>query len=180
MLNVSKINGTENIYAPNKKISFQSKFVPNDALKLAFESADSYDVECVKTFINIIEHLLNDGKDDVIKLTKTKIGSMLLINGKRVNYYKRCAYKHENPLFNIFDYFYHRQKIGKDANKLNYDEFKAVKADIDTLNADLNADDITKNPDILNNLQKNMDKINDNLRKHARDKLEKLETKGRK
>lgn len=188
MLSVNKISGIENNYNNQNKISFQSKFVPNEALKDAFYIARNSvmftthrNVEDGRTFARIIDHLLNDGKNDLIKVTRSEKGSTLMINGKRVNFYPR---EHKYPGFvdgervinNIINYFAEKTEI-VETYKLTRDEFKAIKPAVDKLNAEVNADDVTKNPQILCNLEENMRNINVALHKHAAGLLDKLEAK---
>ena len=186
MLSVNKISGIENNYNNRNKISFQSKFVPNKALEDAFyiakvniEYGENYEQFYGRSFAKIIENLLNDGKDDLIEVTRAPKSSSLILNGKRVNLY------HSNPpsegfvdgervIVNIVDYFI---KKGVDFSKLSREEFKAIKPSVDKLNADLNADDVTKNPQIYSNLVENMNNIQVALLKNTAELLDKLEAK---
>lgn len=187
MLGVNKICGIENNYNNQNKISFQSKFVPNEVLRNAFDAAKDRafykwadDLEDGRAFAKIVEHLLNDGKDDLIKVTKSEKGSTLIINGKRVNYfpvsYGNLSFLNgECVMKNVIDYF--SKKMIVDTSKLSNDEFKVIKPTIDKLNADLNADDVLKNPNIYTNLEENMNNIKFALIKNADELLKKLEAK---
>lgn len=200
MLNINNINENRNIYKSSKKnISFQSKFVPNFALKTAFENAkkdidvalfrstsnleyrelgiaDEYLCKC-RNFANIIRHLLNDGKDDVIKveMSKKNNSSALFINSKKVNMNNGSCYKFykDLPMENIIDYFSYNIP---DKTNLSGEELKLIQQNINSLNSDLNADDITKNSAILNNLNNNIAKIYNTLARYTMRQLEGLET----
>lgn len=183
---VNRISGIENNYNNRNKISFQSKFVPNKALEDAFyiakvniEYGQNYEKFYGRSFAKIIENLLNDGKDDLIKVTRAPKSSSLILNGKRVNLY------HSNPpsegfvdgervIVNIVDYFI---KKGVEFSKLSREEFKAIKPAVDKLNAEVNADDVTKNPDIYFHLRRNMNDIDSALTKYTVELLDKLEAK---
>lgn len=170
------INPTKKYYTnQNKKISFQSQFVPNNALKNAFQEARCPSSPYVNTraFVKAINHFFNDGKDDLIKLVNYKSGaSGLFINDKRVNYYNRS----DSNSINIFiDYFEKRKNAIEDIYNLSYDEFKAIKPEINKLNSDLNADDVSKNLNILHNLQNNIYYIDKALSKYTINVLENLE-----
>ena len=187
MLNISRINATNNNYK-NNNVSFQSRFFPNEALKDAIYIAKinvtyspSRIIEDGRDFARILDHLLNDGKDDFIKVTRSKKGSTLMINGNRVNFYRQ---EHLHPGFvdgqrvinNIIDYFANKKGI-VDTTKLTRNEFKVIKPAVDRLNATVNADDVTKNPQILYNLEANMRNINMALHKHTIRLLNKIEAK---
>ena len=186
MPKVNKIAGYENSYINQNKISFKSKFVPNEALRDAFYCAHAdlmwtsdWRSEHARSFVKIIEHLLNDGKDDLIKLSRSKTASSVVINGKRVNFYRESpstpgTIDGGRVLNNVVDYF-SKKGIGN-TSKLTYDELKVIKPEIDNLNSELNADDVTKNPGIFFNLENNVHTINAILRKHADELLDKLET----
>ena len=183
---VNRISGADNTYRNQNNVAFQSKFVPNKALEDAFyiakvniEYGKNYEKFYSRSFAKIIDNLLNDGKDNLIKVTRAPKSSSLIINDKRVNLY------HSNPpsegfvdgervIVNIVDYFI---KKGVEFSKLSRDEFKAIKPSVDKLNADLNADDVTKNPQIFYNLEENMQNINVALHKHTAELLDKLEAK---
>ena len=192
MLSVNRINGTENFYAnQNKQISFKSKFVPNDALKDAFYIAEVstkfapihkyWEIQHARFFARIVDYLLKDGKDDLIKVTRSKTASSLTINGNRVNLYREMP---ESPGFvdggrvinNFVDYFFTKKEI-IDPTNLSRDEFKAIKPAVDKLNTDLDEDDVIKNPSIFYNLIDNMNNINGALRNNTLKLLENLESK---
>lgn len=188
MLSVNSISGFDNNYKNQNKISFQSRFVPNEALKDAIYIARNNvsftthsNIEDGRTFTRILEHLLNDGKNDVIKVTRSEKGSTLMINGKRANFYPQ---EHKYPGFvdgervikNIINYYSGRTEI-INTSKLSRDEFRAIKPSVDKLNAELNADDVTKNPQILYNLEENIRSINTAIHKHTVALLDKLEAK---
>ena len=199
MLGVNRINGAESLYTnKNNKISFKSKFFPNEALKDAFYVAkyntksavdDWYD--CSRQFARIIDYLLNDGKDDLIKLTTGPKGSATMtINNKRVNFYRANNSSLDKldlgkrTIENFIDYYTENEIVGNTkiaealyTTKLTKDEFKSVKSAIDTLNSDLNADDAIRNPKIYYNLLKNMDKVNSTIRNNTFELLENLESK---
>lgn len=189
MLSVNRISGMDNLYSyQNKKISFKSKFVPTEALKDAFYIAEvdtnwaiePWRIENSRYFAKIIDCLLNDGKDDLIKVTRSPKGSTMLINKKRVNFYKESPSSPgfvdgERVIKNVVDYFTKKEII--DVDKLSNDEFKSVKPAIDTLNSDLNADDVTKNPYIRYNLLGNIKNVNRALQNNTLKLLENLESK---
>ena len=189
MLSVNRINGTENLYSnQNKKISFKSKFVPNEALKDAFQVAKfdaklatkDWNIRNSRYFAKIVDFLLNDGKDDLIKVTRSPKGSTITINGKRAYFYSQ---EYERPGFidgecvvnNVVNYF--TKKEVTDVVKLSRDELKSIKPAIDTLNSDLNADDAIRNPDILYNLERNLNAVRGALRENTLKLLENLESK---
>ena len=189
MLNVNKISVMESHRTnQNKKISFQSKFVPNDALNDAFHVAEVdtqwgtinhlRNIEKARYFARIVDFLLNDGKDDVIKITRSKTASSLTVNGNRVNFYRQSPEKHqvdgERVINNIVDYYLKKEII--DTTKLTRDEFKSIKPSIDKLNSDLNADDATKNLKIYDNLIDNISNVSAELRKNTFNFLKKLES----
>ena len=64
-----------------------------------------------------------------------------------------------------------------DTTELSSKELKAVKPLINKLNADLNEDDVTNNPQLLNNLQNNLAEINEELRMYTFEVLDKLKAK---
>lgn len=185
---ISRISGAESTYInQNNNISFRSKFFPNEALADAFYIARNNasfvtheKAFSSRSFARIIEHLLNDGKDDLIKVTRSEKGSTLTINGKRVSFYPEEFYNPrkvdgERVIGNIIYYFTKKNIV--DTAKITSDEFKAIKPAINSLNAGLNADAITKNPYILSNLEDNLYKIISDLHKQTVKTLDKLETK---
>ena len=185
MPTINKISGIENNFTGQNKVSFKSKFVPNEALHDAFHCAHAdviwtsdWRYAYARSFAKIIEHLLNDGKDDLIKVTRSKTASSLTINGERVNFHRESPSKPGvvdggRVINNIVDYFSKKGIV--DTSKLAPNELKAVKPEIDTLNAELNADDVTKNPQILYNLENNLCNINATLHELTDKLLEKLE-----
>lgn len=184
---VNRISGSDYTHTSQNKISFQSKFVPNEALKDAIYIAgvdtkygNSWERADGRSFAKIIDYLLNDGKDDLIKVTRSAKGSTLIINGKRVNFYSELPPSHgfvdgRRVIKNVVNYFTKNEVT--DFIELSKDEFKLVKPEVDKLNAELNADDVTKNPHILFNLQENMNNINTTLAQHTAELLDKLEAK---
>ena len=189
MLSINRINGTETLYAnQNKQIPFKSKIFPNEALKDALYIAEvntkyateDWRIERSRYFAKIVDYLLNDGKNDLIKVTRSQKGSTLIINGKRVNFYRE---ENNDPGFidgervigNIVDYFTKQDAI--DLDKLTRDEFKSIKPAIDTLNSDLNADDAIRNLKILYNLERNIDAVHKVLKENTLKLLDNLESK---
>ena len=185
---INKINGTENLYSkPNKNISFKSKFFPNEVLKDAFLTARvctkyatrDCTVEKSRYFTKIIDYCLNDGKDDLIKLTRGPKGSTMRINGKKVNYYKEKSPSYfvdgQRVIDNVVDYFTKKEAV--EVDKLSDDEYKSIKVAIDTLKSDLNADDASKNPNIRSNLIANVENVNRALRNNTLKHLEELKSK---
>ena len=190
MLSVNRISFIENPNTnQNKKISFQSKFVSNDALKDAFYIAKvdtkwgtiNYlrNIENARFFARIVDFLLNDGKDDVIKVTRSKTASSLTVNGNRVNFYRQSPEPYQvdgrRVIDNVVDYYLKKEIIAP--SKLTRDEFKSIKPAIDHLNSELNADDVTKNPKIYYNLLDNISNVGTELRKNTFKLLENLESK---
>lgn len=174
MPSINKINVTERTYLNHyNNISFKSKFVPNKALSDAFYAAEyQYPFNSTywaKHFANIIEFLLNDGRDNLIEVTNNKKGgSALKINGKKVHYVRGNYPEFQNitEYWNIRDILYPKA--------LTVKEFDVLKSAINKLNADLNADDVTKNPRILDNLEYNIKNIDKILDKYTKDLLHKL------
>ena len=176
MLSVNRINQTEFKYInQNNNLPFKSKFVPNKALSDTFDMAIyNYPYNSTyfaKRFANTIEFLLNDGKNDLIEVTKSRNnGSALKINGKKVAYKSGDAAQ----LFNIIEYNWKNPNLIGYGKELTYQEFNVLKSAINKLNADLNVDDVTKNTEILNNLDKNIAKIDEILDKYVKDTLIRL------
>ena len=203
MLIVSKINGVENNCKNHRQnISFQSKWEPNYALKTAFADAKNdidnaifrsskeeyyrelgfaYKSLCDgRVFTRIIKSLLNDGKDDLIKVEMSKKNgtSSLYINSKKVNKIEGSStYYKDLPMDNIIDYFSYKTKIVPDKTNLSPDELKLIQKGINTLNSDLNADDAIKNSTILHNLNNNIANVYRTLAEYTRCQLDELEAK---
>ena len=203
MLNVKNINVKENNYEYySKKISFKSKFEPNFALKTAFQDAKNdisnaifrsseeeyyrdldfaYKSLCDgRVFVRIIKNLLNDGKDDLIKVVMSKKNgtSSLYINSKKVNKIKgNSTYYNDLPKDNIIDYFSCQTEIVPNKKLLSLDELKLIQNEVNILNSDLNADDAIKNPTILHNLNNNIANVYRTLAKYTRCQLDELEAK---
>ena len=201
MLNVNKINGTNNNYN-RQNISFKSKWEPNYALKTAFADArKSIDIAIFRSsekeyyrelgfayknlcdgrvFTRIIKSLLKDGKDDVIKVEMSKKNgtSSLYINSKKVNKIEGSStYYKDLPKDNIIDYFSYKTKIVPDKTNLSPDELKLIQKEVNKLNSDLNADDAVKNPTILHNLNNNLANVYRTLAEYTRCQLDELEAK---
>ena len=181
MLSINPINCAENNYLnTNKSIPFKSRFVPNKTLKDAFHCASVHTNSSgfVRPFAHIMEYLLNDGKDSLIELTRNKSGgSVLKIDGKRVNYYHSSLDDDWAPIINLINYYICKNKFVFDSSKLTAKELKLVQPKINNLNAELNADDITKNPDILTNLSNNLADIKISLDEYSHSLLSEFEKK---
>ncbi len=190
MLNVNRIGGVENTYKNRNNVSFGSKFVPNDALQDAFHIAQ-VSLECGRwgahsaakamRFTKILAHLVNDGKDDLVKVTRSATGSTLQINGKRVNFHRERPASSvfvdgERVINNIVDYFSVQNKV-VDCEVTSPEEFKIIKPSILNLKSDLRADILKKSPDILNNIEKNIQDVNSVLQEHFSGVLKNLKGK---
>ena len=176
MVSINKISNTENIYSNINNTSFKSKFVPNEPLRQAFGAAKYGYTYQSRTFARVIENLLNDGKDDLIQITKSKSGSStVMLNGKRVYLCRGSVNDNLSQMNSIIDYFWLKNNKHQYLSELSNDEFNAIKPAINKLNADLNADDVTNNGKIVENITDNLQNIDITLSEYTRNKLDKLE-----
>ena len=70
MLSVNNINNSS-----SRHVAFQSKIIPNKALEKGFAYAEKYPESAGRSFVRAIKSILNDGKDDVYKITTRHYGS---------------------------------------------------------------------------------------------------------
>lgn len=84
-MQLSKLNSTTDSYNLNNNVNFKSRFVKNEALKKAFNEELFYLTEAPnkRNFIRAIKSIINDGRNDVIKLTEKDSRTEVLVNGKR-------------------------------------------------------------------------------------------------
>lgn len=184
MLSVNKVMNAPYRHQQNNSTTFGSKFVPNEALSDAFYAAGikclnypSGEAEEGRTFAKIIETLLNDGKNDLIKVTTSPKGSTLTINGKRVSFYSQEApvsnlADDERALKNILYYYLCRGNM-KDVNALTQSEVDAIQPSIEAMHI------VTRGKNHTSFILKKMDDIYKNINKtinnHALKNLEWLE-----
>lgn len=188
-MNIDKINRVENKYnTTSRNLSFKSKFVPNEALKEAFFWAkndckypENLQLGNGVIFAKVMKHLLNDGKDDLIKLTKGSKISTLIINGARKNVYPP-SYRNSDlatngdVVNNVVDYFVCKKNI-VDPYKLTQEEIEAIKPSIKSLNSSLNTDTMINNPLTLVNLQESLSKVMSDLNEYSLKVLKEIEDK---
>lgn len=182
MLSINKICGAESSYINQNKISFQSRFVPNAALKEAFNIAKSDKIcdDFSRYFARVIDFALNDGKDDLIKVSKSAKGSItLMINGKRVDRHLITKYSvcEDGGLAmrTIIGYFVNKNEV--DLSKLTKQEFDLVEPLMGDLVCKAIKDLLSGNLCIYRNLENNVFNIKNILFKNTEKTLNKLETK---
>ena len=174
---ITKINGVDNNYlSQNKKISFKSKIVPNETIKGVFSDARvvieylksggntaQYGISLMyieKTLFNAIKNILNNGKNELMELTKSKNGKLgYKLNGKK-------AKLNKSDMLEL---------ASKDVRTITNEEFDIISSLISKLKDDLNADYESKNPGILANLHKNVQEIDNIFLKHTVETLDQLE-----
>lgn len=174
---ITKINGFNNTYiSQNKRISFKSKLVPNEELKDIFidsktilnylNSVDEFKqykmslMYVQKTMINCLKNILNNGKNELWELTRNKNGELgYKLNGKKSRISKADRLKANS----------------NNIRTITNEDFDIISSAISKLKDDLNADYESKNLDILANLHKNIQIIDNIFLKQTGDSLEKLE-----
>ena len=169
---ITKINGVENTYInQNKKISFKSQIVPNKTIEHAFneirlglkilKSRKGFAqhgmsvMHTAKEFLNHIKKLLNDGNNELIEFTRDGYK----INGK----------KGKKPKINM------HESASKDVRTITNEDFDMLNSVLSRLRDDLNADYESKNLDILANLYKNIQKIDNVFLKRTGETLDEVE-----
>lgn len=173
---ITKINGFNNTYiSQNKRISFKSKLVPNEELKDLFidsktilnylKSVNEFkqykmSLMYVHNMINCLKNILNNGKNELFELTRNKNGELgYKLNGKKGRISKADRLKANS----------------NNIRTITNEDFDIISSAISKLKDDLNADYESKNLDILANLHKNIQIIDNIFLKQTCDSLEKLE-----
>ncbi len=170
---ITKINGVENNYlSQNKRTSFKSKIVPNKMLKDVFSNArESFEYRNITKnnmslmfleikLLNTIKNILNDGKNNLIEFTASKNGKLgYKLNGKKANINKTEMH----------------EIASKNDRTITNDQFEIISSAISKLKDDLNADYEAKKLDILDNLHKNIQEIDNIFYKYTVETLNQLE-----
>ena len=157
----------------NSQTGFKSKFIPNNYLTRAFDNACNTND---RNFVKSVQALLNDGKNDTIKLVKNKSNMALLVNDQIkdeaiYSYYGMPAIdlinKYAKKLFD-FNYDYnsgHYQNLSKKEKQL-------IKENADVIK--LLSENLEQSSNYIEEVQKQLANITQKIDDNTKQEIQKL------